>query len=214
MKKYILDSKLPEILPIIKVKSTILMPQAQLPICMSNSSYLEVSSELVEENIVAIVQSQGEGESKTPFKIGCAGQVKEVNFSEDEVTVFIQGLCRFEIIKKLPVDKKGLERIKVSYKKYEIDLKKHVLTDPLDKTNLLSALNLYSRHVNIFPNWEELEKTPTEVLISALAMACPLHPNEKQSLLETVDIHEQSNMITKFIEMNSFDRFRSSNLIN
>ena len=210
MKKYVLEGKLPEVLPIIKVRSTILMPQAQLPICLSNGAYLEVASELVEENIVAIVQTRDD----KAFQIGCAGQVKEISFSEDDVTVFIQGLCRFEITERLPVDKNGLERIKVSYKKYEIDLKKRVFTDPLDKRNLLAALNLYSRHVNIFPNWEELEKTPTEVLISALAMACPLHPNEKQSLLETVDIHEQSDMITKFIAMNSFDRFRSSNMIN
>ena len=40
-------------------------------------------------------------------------------------------------------------------------------------------------------------------------MACPLHPSERQSLLETVNIQDQSNMITRIIEINAFERFKS-----
>ena len=208
--------QLPEILPLIRIKSTILMPQAQLPICLSNNNYIEVSSELIEDNIVAVMQPKPNTlhSDSMSFKTGCAGKVREISFSEDDVTVFIQGVCRFEVLEEIPVDKNGQERIKVSYDKYKIDMENRNLSDSLDKSKLLAALNIYSRRINVFPNWEELEKTPTEILISALAMACPLHPSEKQSLLETVDIHEQSDMITKFIEMNAFDRFRSSNTIN
>ena len=210
---------LPEILSVLHMKSTILLPKAQLPICMSSISYLDIASELIENNIIGVIQptptfsnSEQHCVLPQPFKIGCAGQIKEIGSSEDEVTIIIQGLCRFETVEVLPTDKNGLDRIRVSYDKYKIDLEEHDNT--FDKSQLLTALNLYFKHLEIYPNWPEIEKTPPEVLISALAMACPFHPSEKQSLLETVNIQDQSEMITKIIEMNSFNRFHSTNTIN
>lgn len=74
--------KLPTILPVFRVRSTILMPNAQLPIAMSEDDYFAVSSEVVENNIVAIVQPKPifmkgarNKELIRSFKTGCAGRV-------------------------------------------------------------------------------------------------------------------------------------------
>ena len=197
-------NKLPDILPILKVKSVVLMPKAQLPVCISPSNYNEVEHELIENNIIGIIQPDIDFEI---VKTGCAGIIKEIHNIEDGATIIIQGLCRFEIIETLPTDRNGLERAKVSYNKYNIDIDNN--NTLLDTKSLFSALNTYFKHLDISPNWEEIEKTSPQLLISALVMACPLHPSERQSLLETVNIQDQSNMITRIIEINAFERFKS-----
>jgi Lon protease-like protein len=107
-----------------------------------------------------------------------------------------------------------MERILVNYDRYKIDMDEKTAEFDFDKNRLMGALELYFKTLDIFPNWKEIEKTPMDVLISALAIACPFHPSEKQSILETVDIAERSNMITKIIEMNSFDRYNTANAVN
>ncbi|MBQ9441342.1 MAG: LON peptidase substrate-binding domain-containing protein [Alphaproteobacteria bacterium] len=197
-------NKLPEILQILKIKAAVLMPKAQLPVYISPSNYEEIGMELIENNIIGIMQPNIGSEE---FKIGCAGVIKEIHNIDDNITIIVQGLCRFEITEILPTDKNGLERSKVSYSKYNIDMNNNEAV--FDTTSLFSALNTYFKNLSISPNWDEISKTSPQLLISALVMACPLHPSERQSLLETVDIQDQSNMITRIIEINSFERFKS-----
>ncbi len=198
------NNKLPEILPILKINSAVLMPKAKLPVCISQSTYNEIEHELIKNNIIGIIQPNTEFDT---VKIGCAGIINEIHNIEDEVTVIMQGLCRFEIVETLPTDRNGLERAIVSYIKYNIDMNNNEIV--LDTKPLFNALNNYFKHLAISPNWEEIENTSPQLLISALVMACPLHPSERQSLLETVNIQDQSNMITRMIEINSFERFKS-----
>lgn len=213
--------KLPTILPVFRVRSTILMPHAQLPIVMSENDYLAISSEVIENNIVAIIQPKPvlikdskNNEISQSFATGCVGRITEIIPIANEITINIYGLCRFEVLETFPADVNGIERVSVNYEKFSIDTEKSVDELEIDRPRLMNALDLYFRNLEIAPNWKEIEKTPTNVLVSALAMACPFHPSEKQSLLETVDAKERSNMIIKIIEMNSFDRYHTANIVN
>jgi Lon protease-like protein len=213
--------KLPEVLPVFRVRSTILMPHAQLPIIVPETDYLSIASEVMESNIVAIIQPKPifmkgarNKELIKSFSTGCAGKITDISFIGEEITINIYGLCRFETIQKLPVDHLGIERVSVSYEKFLIDMENTESTFNFDKNRLMNALDIYFKNLEISPNWTEIEKTPPDILISALAMACPFHPSEKQSLLETVDIKERSDMITRIIEMNSFDRYNTASAVN
>ena len=77
------NNKLPEILPILKINSAVLMPKAQLPVCISQSTYNEIEHELIKNNIIGIIQPNTEFDI---FKIGCAGVINEIHNIEDEVT--------------------------------------------------------------------------------------------------------------------------------
>lgn len=213
--------KLPTILPVFRVKATILMPHAQLPIIMSESDYLAVAPEVVESNLVAIVQpkptlikSLRSKDSAQSFATGCTGRITEIIPIANEITVNICGLCRFEVLESFPADANGIERVSVSYDKFLVDTEEKTEDLEIDRLRLMNALESYFRNLEIAPNWKEIEKTPSDVLVSALAMACPLHPSEKQSLLEIVDAQERSNMIIQMIEMNSFDRYHTANIVN
>ncbi|MBQ9335540.1 MAG: LON peptidase substrate-binding domain-containing protein [Alphaproteobacteria bacterium] len=214
--------ELPRTLPVLKVRSTILMPQAHLPVIMQREAFKAVAPEVLEDNIVAVVQPKPmlingyrNRQTAQPYKIGCAGKITGVYTTENNITINIYGLCRFEIVEQLVQDVTGIDRIVVNYNKYLADLdEKKGEQINYDKGRLLHALDAYFKHLAIFPNWKEIEKTPADVLVSALAMACPFHPSEKQSLLEAVDFQARSDMITKMIEVNSHDRYNTASTVN
>ena len=211
---------LPRVLPVFKNHSSILLPRAQLPVAISESDYAETSSEVFEGNLVAIIQPtplfpRSVAFQPKPFETGCVGKITEVTVAGSNVNINIQGVCRFDVVGTLFPDCSGCERVVVDYTRYAVDVSD--VDNPeesFERKRLMTALEVYFKRLSISPNWQEIEKTPVDVLISALAMACPFHPSEKQSLLETVDLKDRADMITKLIEMNSFDRFHTSNMIN
>jgi Lon protease-like protein len=212
---------LPNILPVLKVRSTILMPHAQLPIIISENDYLKIAAEIIENNIVAIIQprpnfvkASNDNNLINVFNTGCAGKITNVSSIEGDIAINIRGVCRFDKISDIPPDENDIERIVVSYDRYQIDMEPEPPSSDIDKNKLLNVLDIYFKNLEISPNWREIEKTPIDALISALVMACPLTPSEKQSLLEMVSIKERSDMIMKIIEMNSFDKLNTANTIN
>jgi Lon protease-like protein len=186
---------------------------------MSEGDYLSVASEVFESNIVAIVQPRPaftKGAKNKAFSAGCAGRITEVGIgaADGDVAINIRGVCRFDTVSEIPPDGCGIERVMVAYDRYRVDTETGVPEFEFNKSRLMCALDIYFKNLEIAPNWQEIEQTPADVLISALAMACPLHPSERQSLLETVDIKERSDMITKIIEMNSLDKLNATSTVN
>ena len=212
---------LPTTLPVFNLRSTILMPHAQLPMQFTGDDFTFISSEAVENNIVAVVQPRPVFTKKETSKsmsssygYGCAGKIADIYTTGNIININIYGLCRFEVVNRLPQDSHGIERIVVDYTKYLIDMEQDDIQNEYDKTRLLSALDLYFKRLDISPNWKEIEQTPADILISALAMACPFHPSEKQSLLETVDFKERTDMMIRMFEINSYDRYNTVNTVN
>ena len=189
--------ELPIVLPVLKISFTVLMPQSQLPLSISRDNFISAIPELLEGSVIAIVPTWFE-------TVGCVGKVREVRFPKDEILVFIQGICRFELLEVLPEGKDTLPRIKVSYEKYKEDLNPSCNAE--NRENLLSTIDDFFKKFSIVQDWSTIKNTPTNVLVSAITMAFPFHPIEKQSLLKTVSLDERSKMITKIIEMNSFSR--------
>ena len=95
-------------LPMFKVRSTILMPHAQLPIVMNEHEYQSIATEAIKDNVVAVVQPQPVfintdfgNEPKKSYKTGCAGRITEISPTGNAVTLTIYGVCRFEIVKEI-----------------------------------------------------------------------------------------------------------------
>lgn len=204
--------ELPNVISVFHVKSTVLMPKTQLPVVISEKEYETIAPEIVENNIIGIVQPFPFSVHSTLCKSGCAGRVNGINQIDEDIIVNVYGICRFDVNTYIE-SKDDVEKAVVSYEKYVSDLEdKKKLA--IDKERLFSALDTYFRTFNIAPNWKEIEETPDDVLISALAMACPLHPAEKQSLLETASLTEMSQKMIKMIEIDSFNRYNTDHVLN
>ena len=71
----------------------------------------------------------------------------------------------------------------------------------IDRSRLLSRLPDYLKQNGLSANWEDIEQTDDEPLVTTLAMICPFEPSEKQALLECRDLIERAKLMTTLIEM-------------
>ncbi len=97
---------------------------------------------------------------------------------------------------------RGYRRVVADYAGYEADLaptaKPHV-----DRQALLGALRPYFRARGIEANWEGIEQTPDEMLVTTLCMVCPFDVREKQALLEAAGTTERASMLVALMQMDS-----------
>jgi Lon protease-like protein len=195
------------------------MPHAHLPIVMLRDDFYSISSEVIESNIIAIMQPNpmlgNLRDVSATFKTGCAGKIMEVDFSGSDVAISVLGVCRFEVVRDFPPDIAGIERVQVSYEKFAVDMEsQYDDADGVEKKRLVRALNGYFRSMDMLPSWPDMERIPLDALVSAITMTCPLHPSEKQSLMETVDIKSRSDLVTRIVEINALDSHNTSSTIN
>ncbi|MEC8288176.1 MAG: hypothetical protein VX007_01000, partial [Pseudomonadota bacterium] len=50
-------------------------------------------------------------------------------------------------------------------------------------------------------NWDAIKDTPTDQLVTALAMMCPFQPSEKQALLEASSLIDRADVMVALLEM-------------
>ena len=114
------------------------------------------------------------------------------------------GLYRFTIDKELHTNKPYKEA-QVNYNRFTVDLKQNNTTNSLDRNRLFNALRLYLQNHEIATDWEELQNASDERLITAITIAAPFAPQEKQAILELPTLTEQCYLATTLIEMATLD---------
>jgi len=197
--------RLPDHIPLLPLHGAVLLPRTQLPIPVFESDYLSIIAESIQSHhMVGVVQpilkDLNIEENLPLFQSGCVGKIVDINeIEENRLVITLSGVCRFDIVQELSSEE-GYRRALVSYDRYNQDLVEEV-DFSFDRSRLLKALEGYFKVMDITPNWQEIGRTSNEKLITALAMICPFEAREKQALLETPTLKEQSKMITTMIEI-------------
>lgn len=196
---------LPKILPLLPVQGAVLFPRGQLPLPIVSSKHFSAIAEVWHTHrTIGIVQPQlsdMDGAAHPLFYAsGTAGKITEMNeFDDGKLYVVVKGLCRFDIVQDIDPTAE-VRRAKVDYAPYAMDLA--VEADfSLDRARLIKELGTYFKRLDIDANFDEIQKIPSEKLITALAMACPFSAGERQALLQCTTMTEQSKLITALIEM-------------
>lgn len=196
---------LPTLIPLLPLHGAVLLPRSQLPIPIFELDYLSMIAESIKNhNMIGVVQpilkDLNVEESLPLFKSGCLGKITDINEAEENrLVITLSGISRFDIIEELPAEH-GYRRAIVSYDRYTQDLVEEV-DFSFDRLRLLKAVKDYFKIMDITPDWKEIDKTSNEKLITALAMVCPFEAREKQAILETPTLKEQSQIITTMMEM-------------
>ena len=73
----------------------------------------------------------------------------------------------------------------------------------VDRRRFLAALRSYMDAKDISADWQAIDETSDEQLVTALAMLCPFNASEKQALLECADLAGRARMMTALFEMAS-----------
>jgi len=196
--------ELPETLPLFAVSGAILLPKAHISLNIYEAHYQRMIDEaLGHGRLVGVLQPSSDDEKLEPaplFHIGTVGKI--ITFSETEdgrYLIDLLGLCRFSAKNEVPTDK-GYRRITPDWSAFLDDINDAENCD-FDRTRLTTVLRTYFKTHGIAADWNVIQNTTSEELISSLAMICPLEPNEKQALVEAPTFPARVELLITLLEM-------------
>lgn len=193
-------------IPIFPLPGVLLLPRGRLPLHIFEPRYRNMAREaLAGPEIIGMVQPSDPNDSSpqpTVYGTGCAGRMTELRTTEDGRYYFtLVGLCRFRIAEELPL-KDGYRRILADYAPYIGDLDAP-REDGIDRAGFLSALRAYLDRREVAADWDAIEETPDEKLLTAIAMAFPFEDRERQAVLEAATLAARADLMTALMEMAS-----------
>jgi Lon protease-like protein len=195
--------------PIFPLAGVLLLPRGKLPLNIFEPRYLAMVEDALSGNrMIGIIQpSDPLSRASVPpvYPIGCAGRITSFSETDDgRCLITLTGVCRFETVRELPIVR-GYRRVDVSWERFAADLEE---PGPalFDRARLVEGLRTYFKIPGISANWDAIESTPDERLITSLAMICPFEPSEKQALLECGSLSERASMMIAIIEMSVLDK--------
>ncbi|MDX1923523.1 MAG: LON peptidase substrate-binding domain-containing protein [Alphaproteobacteria bacterium] len=196
---------LPEIIPIFPLAGVLLLPGGRLPLNIFEPRYLAmIENALAHKRIFGMVQPTGinnpDGSSQV-FKVGCAGRIHSFNETDDgRLLISLVGVCRFRIREEVELQH-GFRRAKAEWDDYLHDLTETCKPACVDRDKLMQHMKCYFKLQGVAGDWDVIEKTNDNKLITSLAMICPFQPSEKQALLEAKTIEERCRLLTTLMDM-------------
>jgi len=194
--------KVPEIIPIIPSGPNVLFPSQIIPVIATDPSEIRAIDDAVTSGkIVGIfAQRQGEDDLKGAlYDVGTAALITRMAKAPDgTVHAIIQGVARVRLL---------------SLEQREPWLKGHVqvLEEPQERSIEAEAM---ARHISqLFQRAIQLsEQMPKELALMALqlqdpgsfadfvAATLPIRPEEKQKVLEAVDLHQRLSLVLQLLQ--------------
>jgi Lon protease-like protein len=146
------------------------------------------------------------------YSVGCLGKITENKKTEDgRVLVNLIGVTRFEIKTEINNDK-GYREFEVTYDKFKDDLSD--IKEQQKKTDKLKELSdktkFFFKRNGLLLNWKEFEKLDQDQRINTLAMIAPISNEEKQTILESVNIQSKTKTLAEIIEFYLYEKSASS----
>jgi Lon protease-like protein len=194
---------LPRVVPIFPLPGVLLLPGAPLPLNIFEPRYLAmVRDAIAGERVIGMIQPCEEapdvGAAKV-YETGCAGRITAFSETGDgRFLITLTGMIRFDVTRELPMID-GYRRVAADYGRFRGDLDEPA--GEIDRAQLLETLGAYFAANGIEGDWEAIEETEDEMLVTSLAMVCPFAAPEKQALLEAMTLSERARTMTAIMEM-------------
>ncbi|MBV9523842.1 MAG: LON peptidase substrate-binding domain-containing protein [Alphaproteobacteria bacterium] len=197
-------AELPATLPIFPLAGVLLLPRGRLPLNIFEPRYLNMTRDaLASDRLIGMVQpteDERPGHPPALYRMGCAGRITQFSETDDgRFLITLTGVARFEIGAEVAAAH-GYRRVAPRWERFRGDLEE-TGGSPVDRPRLMAALNVFFKLHEITADWDAIEATADERLVTSLAMICPFAPNEKQALLEADDLTERARLLTALIEM-------------
>ncbi len=194
---------LPDELSIFPLPGVLLLPRGRLPLNIFERRYLAMFDDaLAGSRMIGMIQPTDPAmtePSPAVFGIGCAGRITSFQESGDgRYLVALDGVARFRVVKELPLHR-GYRRVSADWSPYAADLSEE--SCDMDRHRVTDLLQTYFRQRGLSANWDAINQTPDERLVTSLAMICPFEPSEKQALLEASCLSERSKLMMTLLEI-------------
>lgn len=207
--RYRRPSDLPARIPVFPLRGTILLPRAGLPLNVFEPRYLAMLDDVVAgSRVLGIVQPLPGDDGESPpgksiglRRVGCAGRVTAFQELDDgRLVVNLTGICRFDVAEELPTAK-PYRIVEASYERFAADLAEGHGEVDVDRNTLLRVLRSYLDANRLKTDWNAIQRSPSELLVNALSVMSPYGPEEKQALLEAIDLKTRADVLVALAEM-------------
>jgi len=201
-------NKFPNKIAIFPLSNAIFFPRTILPLNIFEDRYIQLINDCMKEDrMFGMVQPKNKtGVLPDVYNIGCLGKIISFNETDDKrFIISLSGVIRFRIINELKKEKL-YRNFEVDYSEFLTDLKEkkdQILND--DKKNLLNKVRIYFQKINYPIDYNELIKLNLDQLISTTSMISPFTIEEKQKLIETVNITDKIKILGEIISFNLVD---------
>ncbi|MFN2098986.1 LON peptidase substrate-binding domain-containing protein [Altererythrobacter sp. MF3-039] len=182
---------------IFPLSGAVLYPGLQLPLHVFEPRYRElVGSALAKDRRIAMIQPQKPSEGAPLYRIGCVGQIEDVEALEDgRYNIILDGVSRFHWVRELDVDTK--------FRQVEGEL----IED--DDSEVLSSIERagFEREARRFADaqgysvdWNSVERLDDISLINGVAQIAPFDAASKQALLEANSLAERCELLIQLMQ--------------
>jgi uncharacterized protein len=201
---------LPALIPVFPLAGVLLLPRGELPLNIFEPRYLAmVDDALKADRLIGIIQPRltetvppGIDNSKllALYTTGCAGRITAFSETGDgRYLITLTGLRRFRLGEELPMVN-GYRRIQPEWFSESADNTPAQGLN-LDRSALKRMLEDYFERNGLSCDWEVINDTPDERLITCLSMICPFDPEEKQALLEAACCQQRAERFMSLLRM-------------
>lgn len=212
LQRYRRPADLPPRIPVFPLRGAILLPRATLPLNVFEPRYLSMVEDVISgSRIMGVLQpataDSSEDRESPPGKsfglrrIGGAGRITSYQEQDDgRIVITLTGIIRFEVVGEAETAK-PYRMVSASYDKYAADLTEGLGEDQVDRANLLRVLREYLDANRLKADWASIQRASSEFLVNALSVMSPYGPEEKQALLEAVDLKARADTLVALAEM-------------
>ena len=201
---------LPKKISVFPLSNFIIFPNTSVPLNIFEPRYIEMVNDSMKTNrIIGMVQPKNQKKNIPElYSVGCAGKITSFNETDDgRYLIVINGICRFKILKEIN-NNKTYRECEISFDEYNEDTnEKNNEIKFTDLELIFKNLKSFFKKKGYIINWKELEKQSLDLTINTLAMASPFSLQEKQVLLETININNRKIELEKILSTYVVDEF-------
>ena len=206
---------LPNKIPIFPLSNFIIFPKTTVPLNIFEPRYIDMVDDAMKSNkIIGMIQPL-KSNKNVPilYNVGCAGKITSFSETDDgRYLIVLTGVSRFKIIEELKNDKLYRECY-INFNDFDYDFEENK-----EEIKFSDIEFIFKKFKSMFIkqgysiNWKEFEKQSLDQTINTLAMASPFSLEEKQSLLETINLNDRKKKIEEILSTYTFDSYNNKTL--
>ena len=190
------------------LRRAIVLPRVALPLTIFEPRYLAMLDDaLAGDRVLGLVQPKGGDEESPPGKavelrsVGGVGRLTAYEELDDgRVLITLSGIARCVLEQEVACDK-PYRLWNVDFANFHRDFVAGTGEDSVDRQHLLDTLRTYLQARNLSADWSAIASASTERLVNSLAVISPYGPEEKQALLEAIDLKARADMLVALAEL-------------
>ena len=213
MKKKI--DHLPSKIPVFPLSNFIIFPRTTVPLNIFEPKYIDMVDDAMKtDRIIGMIQPKKYNQNnKILYNIGCAGKITSFNETDDgRYLIVLVGISRFRIVNEID-NKKLYRECSVNFNEFKSDLEEEKEELKFSDLKLIfkDIKSLLNKKGYII-NWKDIEKQKLDQTINTLSMASPFTLEEKQVLLETLNINERKKKLEEILSTYVVDNFSNKTI--